>query len=182
MAIDYSALKPPITIEQITHELVRELLDYDPETGLFTWRHRPFAVRGWNTKYAGTNAGTLMPIGYIYVSIFKYRAYGHRLAVFWMTGEWPPHEVDHINGQKADNRWTNLRLATHEQNIQHRVTHNKNSRSGRKGVFPVAHNRWKAAIIYKGYYINLGNYKDIDEAESVYKKAEKDLFGEFAHG
>lgn len=183
MAIDYSALKPPLSKDQITHEMVRDLLDYDPETGIFTWKYRPFARRGWNAKYAGTQAGALMPIGYVCVSIFKYRAYAHRLAVFWMTGEWPPHEVDHINATRDDNRWANLRLATHEQNLQHRARHNRNSSTGIKGVFPAAYapGKWKAAIIFRGYNIHLGTFTKIEEAEAAYQKAAKDLFGEFHH-
>jgi hypothetical protein len=120
---------------------VRELLIYDPVTGLFEWRARDrkwfrsdHDWRGWNTKNAGKRAFTYVgPDGYNTGSIFGLSVQAARVAFLYMTGRWPDREVDHKNGVNGDDRWTNIREAAHLQNSANRRRHDDN-RSGFKGV------------------------------------------------
>jgi hypothetical protein len=91
----------------ITAEFVRSVLDYNPETGVFVWKKRnnlPPRANGWNTKYAGTVAGRKkISTSYLELAI-NGRFYSlHRLAWLYMTGEWPKHEIDHIDANIINN-------------------------------------------------------------------------------
>lgn len=97
----------------LTAERLRELLDYDPETGAFRWK-----MSNNNIKI-GTIAGTSNCDGYVQISIFRKFYLAHRLAWLYMNSEWPPHEIDHRNSKRNDNRWINLRSATRAQNAVH---------------------------------------------------------------
>jgi hypothetical protein len=94
---------------------LKSLLDYDPDTGQFTWTvsKPPRAVKG---SIAGYNNGS----GYIKISVDGTRYYAHRLAFVWMTGS-TPNTIDHINGIKHDNRWSNLRDVMQKTNSRNRA-------------------------------------------------------------
>lgn len=95
-------------------------------------------------------------------------------------GEWPDQHVDHINGNKLDNRICNLRLATRSQNLSNRGAQ-ANSRSGVKGVFVEAWSgRWKASIQHQGRTFNLGRYDTREQAQEAYRRAAEHYHGEFA--
>ena len=99
-----------------------------------------------------------------------------------MTGNWPTHQVDHINGMRADNRWKNLREATPLQNSRNRRP-SKSSTSGRVGVcFDKKRAKWSAYIGVDSRTMVLGFYTDKDEAIAVREAAEKVHYGEFAAG
>lgn len=131
----------------MTHELpitparLRELLDYDPETGEFRWRERPLSdfkdqrtTNWWNSKNAGNVAGYITKDeGYRVIGIDAVYYKAHRLAWLGMTGELPD-EVDHINGDRADNRWSNLRRASRAENRQNLKVYKSNT-SGVAGVY-----------------------------------------------
>lgn len=96
----------------LTPERLRELLEYDPETGKFTWlRNRAFKALG------GTHAGYLNSNGYLRITVDDVSYAAHRLAWLYVHGRWPDKTIDHINRNKQDNRIANLRDVTHsEQN------------------------------------------------------------------
>jgi HNH endonuclease len=110
----------------LTVEQLKELLNYNPETGLWTW----IKARGRCAK--GSFAGTMLD-GYIMIYVDKVGYLAHRLAWFYMTNRWPL-EVDHKNTIKNDNRWDNLREATRSQN-KFNVPALSNNTCGFKGVF-----------------------------------------------
>jgi hypothetical protein len=153
-------------------ERLRELLAYDPETGEFTNRGR----RG-NTGRAGKAAGSRNSRGYVTVSIGGYNYLAHRLAWIYVTGTWPVAEIDHINGDGADNRFANLREATRGENARNRAR--QNNTSGFKGVVGRG-TRWEAKIYYDGREIYLGTFATPEEAHAAYAKAALEHHGEFA--
>ena len=105
----------------ITQEYLKSVLSYDPETGIFTWKYRQGLIGkkiSWNTRYSEKQAGTIDPVGYLGIAIEYKRYYAHRLAWLYMTGELPKKYIDHLNGNKSDNRFLNLREATNSENQQ----------------------------------------------------------------
>jgi hypothetical protein len=155
---------------------LKELLGYDPEAGVFVWLvSRGSALKG---RRAGcvddTNGYTL-----IRIDGEQYRA--HRLAILWMTGEWPEDQTDHINGDRADNRWGNLREATNAQNQRNTNKLRSDNTSGLKGVcWDKAAGKWKAAININGQTIYLGLFLSTQDAARAYDEAAPQYHGEFA--
>ncbi len=106
----------------------------------------------------------------------------HRLAWFYMMGEWPKHEVDHVNGDPFDNRWINLRAATHQENQSNRGK-NRNNKSGYKGVsWHRGAQKWVAQIRAHNEVTYLGLFTDPVAAALAYRKAELEAFGRFTRG
>jgi hypothetical protein len=157
----------------LTAARLREVLNYDPETGVVTW-----LVRAANCIRIGDIAGCINPKGYHQVRIDRATYRTHRLAFLYMTGEWPPNETDHINGDKADNRWTNLRLATRSQN-QANLRKMATNTSGYKGV-RWHKGKWEAKITVNGQQKYLGYFDCPATAHAVYAEAAKKHFNEFA--
>lgn len=158
---------------------LRELLDYDPRTGVFTWRIKRRG-RPYGHIPAGTRAGSLWATGYRIICIDgkSYRA--GRLAFLWMTGKWPPNLVDHINLDRSDDRWCNLRKATRTQNGANRPVHTNNA-LGMKGVcYEASRKKYKAYIMVCGRTMNLGRFNTAEEAQAAYTIAADKYFGEFA--
>lgn len=119
----------------LTAERLREVLDYDLETGVFKWRYRPEKRVQWNGRFANKAAGSVDPdTGYWRIRIGDKLYYSHRLAFLYVLGNWPRHEVDHKNLERNDCRWNNLREATHSQNGLNKKIDPSRNRSGFKGV------------------------------------------------
>jgi hypothetical protein len=160
----------------LTHERVRQLLDYNPETGKFTWRHPRHGAR------TGKAAGTRTRHGYNQLCIDgkSYRA--SRVAWLWMTGEWPPHLIDHINRDRADDRWSNLRSATTTENNRNQGLR-QNNRTGYRGVC-FTEGRYRAMLQYKRNGrcggIFLGLFDTPQEAAAAYNAKAREVYGEFA--
>lgn len=149
----------------ITAELVREYLDYDENTGKLFWRKRPSRSR----MPVGSEAGSLHQAGYIQVTFFANRIYAHRLVWWWWYGEEPADFIDHINRNRADNRITNLRLATATENCQN---------TDAKGYVLLNRNLqkpWQAKIVSEGVRTHLGYYATKEEARSAYLRAKRVL-------
>lgn len=160
----------------LTAEQLREILRYDPETGLFVWA----MARGKKTA-KGKAAGSLDNYGYIVIRFDGSLWKGHRLAWLYMTGEWPVCVVDHKNGICSDNRWNNLREASKGLNAANSKLA-ANSRTGFKGVSK--HKKvemWVAQITVNQRNIYLGLFRTPQEAHSIYIAAAKKYFGEFAN-
>lgn len=158
----------------ITYERLREVLDYDPETGVFKWK-----VAVARRVKIGDEAGNIKN-GYLEIECEGTRAYAHRLAWLWMTGKWPPQCIDHINLVRIDNRFSNLRLATFKDNAGNRLP-NRNNKSGMKGIFYRADRRkWAAHIYINGRSTHLGHFGTAEEARAAYKEAAERHFGSFA--
>lgn len=114
----------------ISHEELKRLFHYDPETGLWT---RLVKIHPGQTA-VGKPIGAVHRHGYVHFSIGARKYLGHRLAWFYMTGQWPTKNIDHKDGNPANNRWENLREATQEQNTWNARTP-KNNKTGLKGVY-----------------------------------------------
>lgn len=167
----------------LSAEMVRSLLNYDADQGLFTWRPRPVlgqSDKTWNTRFAGKVAGAIRPDGYRIIGVFGTRYHAHRLAWLYSTGAWPKASIDHINGVSGDDRIINLREATHSQNLSN--THARSdSSSGIKGVhFDSDRKKWVAQICCRGKRRHLGRFSTSGAAKAAYTAAAVRLFGEFA--
>jgi hypothetical protein len=151
---------------------IQERLDYDPETGVFLWRYCDDMPRRWNTRYAGTVAGVDVGNGYRRIGIGGKMHGAHRLAWLIVTGEWPDAEIDHINGDRSDNRIANLREVSCTENGRNKAMP-KNNTSGVIGVgWDSGAGKWRAAIGVAGRNIFLGLFTDIASAIAARKAAE----------
>lgn len=151
---------------------LRELLHYDPETGVFTWR-----VNRGRTAKAGSIAGFICkPQGYINTSVDGRTYKTHRLAWLHVYGEWPLQDIDHLNGVRTDNRIANLRDVSRSFNMQNRRTHSTHNKAGVLGVsFHKKTKKWMAQITNNGRRITLGYYETTDLAYAFYISAKRVL-------
>jgi HNH endonuclease/AP2 domain len=167
-------MKPTDIESGITAEHLRSIIHYDSETGVFTWlRPNP----EWKAGRAGDRAGCFhKSSGYRAIKINS-RAYReHRLAWFYVHGEWPKDELDHVNCDKADNRLSNLREASRHQNLANAPAWGKNL----KGADHLPSGRWRAKMCVKYKQITIGIYDTEQEAHDAYLNAVKNLYGDFA--
>jgi len=151
---------------------LKELLHYDPDTGLFTW-----LVSG-NKRVLGGLAGTTSSDGYIVIGIDYEKFMAHKLAYFYMTGQWHA-EIDHKNLLRHDNRFDNLRPATRQQNMFNKKVR-RDSKTGVKGVsWDKQRNMWLACVRLKGKRERFFT-KDFTEACNWIKVTRETLHGNFA--
>lgn len=155
----------------LTAGRLRELLEYDHQTGHFRWRP---TLRKNSYKFK-TVAGCPNERGYIKIRVEKRVYYGHRLAWLYVHGEWPTDVLDHVNGNRGDNRIHNLRLATQAQNLCNRCAQN-NNQTGFKGV--TRHHTGKFRATINGRH--LGLFDTARLASDAYQIAAAELHGEFA--
>jgi len=168
------AYPPEVVIgPQTAYEAFGEYLAYDPATGGFSHRRIP---QGATSR----TVGYMTDRGYVNVR-FRDKSYrGHRVAWLLMTGEWPKLHIDHINGDRADNRWANLRLATPAQN-QWNKRQDRTSKSPYKGVHLDQRGNWRAKISKGKRQIHLGKFDSPEAARLAYIAAAKEYFGEYAN-
>ena len=127
----------------LTQEYLRSILDYNPDTGVFTRKRRKDVRPEWNTRWAGKVAGNLHNHGYWMLSIDNKRYLAHRIAFIYTYG-YEPNEVDHINGDRLDNRICNLRDVTSSENNRN-MKRAKNNTSGKTGVYwDKVNSKWMA--------------------------------------
>ena len=163
-------------INKFTAQQLRDRLHYNPATGVFTWLVRACnnfgSIENSIGRMAGRDNGR-----YIQITLGGRTYNAHRLAWLYMTGDWPPACVDHINRDTHDNRWANLRAATVPQNMQNAKTR-IDSRSGHRGV-SYERGRWRARIQAFGKRQFLGYFAAKEDARSAYREAAARLHGEF---
>jgi hypothetical protein len=168
-----------ISKSNITAEYLRTILEYNPDTGIFLWRWRDDVSKQVNSRDAGTVAGHVRKDLYVQILINRQACLAHRLAWLFVYGEWPPDQIDHIDGKKGNNRIKNLRLATNQENKRNSGLQ-KNNSTGFTGVLWRKRDRkFMAQIVVGGKYIYLGNHKTIAEAIAARREAEIEYFGEF---
>lgn len=167
----------------ITAEYVRSRIDYDPETGILTWKARPVRSpidKMWNTRFAGTVITHKQSSGYVHLGLDGKNYLGQHIAWVISYGVWPTHLVDHENRIRNDNRLSNLRRATRSQNNSNTKFRADNT-SGFRGVYrsPVP-KKWCAHIGHQNKKIHLGTFNCITAAALAHDVAAKRLHGEFA--
>lgn len=157
----------------IGQEELKEYLDYDSFTGVFTWK-----VVFNGRMQVGKIAGKISDTGYRVIKI-KGRVYSaHRLAFLYMTGS-IPKVIDHINGIRDDNRWGNLRSATTSQNAMNRKNRTDNT-SGIKGVsWHKSTKKWEVRVMVNGKSYHFGLWDDREAAELVSILAREKYHGEY---
>lgn len=169
--------------------LLREALDYDSESGNLIWKARPRhhfktdrAHTVTNTRYAGRIAGSLEgKQGYLTIMLNEVTLKAHRVAWALTYGEWPADLIDHINGNKLDNRLSNLRACTRAENNRNR-TRRHTSGAPYKGIsFHRLTGKWSSEIAAGSTREFLGLFDTPEAAHSAYCAAAKKLHGEFAH-
>jgi hypothetical protein len=149
----------------LTYDRLREVLNYDAPTGVFTWR-----IKLSRKTVVGRKAGSTKPSGYVSIRIDTSGYYAHRLAWCYVYGSWPEEEIDHINGLRADNRISNLRQASRKQNMENRVQ--ATGSSGYRGVcWLEANQKWRASIVHNRKNIYLGLFETAEEASDAYNQA-----------
>jgi len=166
-----------VTVEytEMSVKVLREYLDYDPETGVLRWKKVPS-----NRVKLGAVAGTPRKAGYVSVSLHGNNMLAHRLIWAYVTGAWPRSRVDHRNMIRNDNRFDNLRLTTNSQNMAN-MRKRRTNVSGYKGVtWAPKIQRYIANIKVNMQPIYLGCFMDPVTAHEAYKKAALKYFGEFA--
>ncbi len=179
------------TIEAgLTADYLRTRLDYNPETGELRWKPIPVTRphdQMWNTQHAGKIAGCLKPhwrtkrwILCFRIASVKTYLFAHRVVWCMMTGAFPVKQVDHIDTDANNNKWSNLRLGNHREQARNRHV-NPRSTTGLKGVEQVSKNRWRARIRDEnGKRICLGYFDSPEAAHEAYCKAAPIYHGEFA--
>ena len=157
--------------KDLTAERLRFLLDYDPETGIFVWKH----ITSKRVK-VGDIAGFADHHGYISIGVDGFAHRAHRLAWLYVTGQHPSKFLDHINGKRTDNRFANLREASFALNSQNQCNTRTNNTSGFIGVTwckPLE--KWRARISLRGKHLHLGLFETPTEARAAYLAAKRVL-------
>jgi HNH endonuclease/AP2 domain-containing protein len=165
----------------LTAERLRSILDYDPDTGIFRWRWDPAKKPNINSRDTKREvAGSVGRRRYRSIKTEQKLYYAGRLAWLYVHGRWPIDEIDHIDGNKTNDRIANLREASRYEN-QYNVGVTARNRSGHKGVHWVPrYQKWQVEIRVNGQRLYLGRFDCPEAAAAAYAKAAQNYHGEFA--
>lgn len=164
-----------MTTDQIKiMEIATRLVDYDHVSGMVTWKKRDGdsgPIKAWNSRCSGKQCGSVNTYGHIRIDIKnsgeRLRIYAHRLAFFMFHGRLPQGDIDHINGNPADNRIENLRDVPHSVNLRNRFMQSNNT-SGITGVsWFKRKSKWRAGAKINGKIFHLGYFHDKNEAHQA---------------
>ena len=156
---------------ELTQEKLQHCLSYDETTGNFKWVNSNSTRKQFRDR-----AGFLRKDGYVCVRIENIQYMAHRLAWLYAYGVFPDEQIDHINGNRSDNRLINLRVATQKENGENRKLH-RNNTSGHRGViWKKSHKKWEVVIRHNYKLKCFGRFDDLEEAVRVAKKARDELF------
>ena len=154
-------------MNKIDFTVLKERLAYCHESGVFTWK-----IRVSSRAASGAIAGNLMNTGYWHITVHGKKFLAHRLAWFFYHGVWPSKQIDHINGNRLDNRISNLRDVTCKENLWNR--HSTGGKNPYVGVSAIKGTTlWQAHIGFNGKQKNLGRYKTPEDARTAYLDAKK---------
>lgn len=168
----------------ITQSILKELFDYDHETGVFTWRPRKeysigkyYKSSSWNTKFAGKTAGSDHSEGYWKIGIDGKQYLAHRLAWLYVYGKWPEDQLDHVDNIRNHNWISNIREANRSENNQNQIKAQKRNKStGLLGAsFNKRYGTFIAQIAINGKNKSLGVFKTAIEAHDAYITAKREL-------
>lgn len=160
----------------LTADRLREFLHYEPETGVFTWK----VSRRGKTRIGAIAGLSQDGRGYRRIIIDNKQHYEHRLVWLYVHGKWPSGQIDHANGDRADNRLCNLRLATHSENMCNSRMRYHNQ-AGLKGAsWHQESGKWQARIRKDGVVTSLGYFSTPEEAHAAYVAAASKKHGKFA--
>jgi hypothetical protein len=146
--------------ETLTQERLKELLHYDPETGVFTRLKN-------RRKISSSNKA-----GYVTIRVLDARYPAHRLAWLYITGSWPLHMIDHINHNGLDNRWNNLRSATPSENQQNQIAPRQQNRLIGAHWNPQKR-KFTSAVRVGGVLKHLGHFNTAEAAHEAYVQAKR---------
>jgi len=172
----------------VKQEDVVKFINYDKDTGKIFWIKRrssffktEHSCKSWNTRYSGKEITTIDGKGYRVLSILGKRYLAHRLAWLYVKGEWP-NVIDHINGDRLDNRFANLRNVTNQQNHMN-CKMAVNNTSGATGVYKnKVRNIWCAQMKFNGVTYHLGSSRNFEDAVRMRKEEEIKLGFSDRHG
>jgi hypothetical protein len=161
--------------QELTAARLRSLIDYDPVTGEFRWKPRMGRSGSWCN--VDRQAGSVSKqTGYRTVRLDKKLYQAHRLAWLYVHGEWPSHDIDHINGERLDNRIVNLRDVPNVINRQNMRRARKDSSTGHLGVVAdTRRGKFEARIKVDGVARHLGYFSSPEEAHATYVGAKRSL-------
>jgi HNH endonuclease/AP2 domain len=156
------------TSDVISAEELREVLHYDPSTGVFSWK--TCGRKSW----VGKTVGSWDLYGYKTVRLAGRSYKLHRLAWLYVTGEWPDGDIDHINGVRHDNRMSNLRAVCRQTNLQNMREPKNNRSTGVLGVYPQK-KKFCAKISIDNKSVHLGTFDTVAAAHEAYINAKRKM-------
>lgn len=161
----------------ITASELNDRFIYNPKTGELSWRPRKYS-KGYSGVRPGKKAGWMSPQGYCKITINTKQYFLHRIVWMMVYGKFPDRLLDHIDGDKTNNRLSNLREADFSQNCANRKIQSNNV-TGLKGV-SLNHGRWVAKIAFRGKRYHIGSFPTREEAYKAYLDRAHQLHGQFA--
>jgi hypothetical protein len=156
----------------LTAERVREVLEYDPNTGVFTWAVT-LNNRGKKGTVAGCRTGAIRQPNRIVIGIDGRMYLAHRLAWLYIHGSWPAKQLDHVDGDEGNNRIANLREANNSENHQNLRRARRDNKSGFLGVSKRPSGKWICRIVVAGASVHIGTFPTAEAAHAAYVYAKR---------